>query len=127
MQAYMFKREDNQNFLILTIYVDDCIQVSNIPSLQNIKWLLQIEFDMSDEGEVHFTLGNAIVHNRVEGWTMIHKQKYLISKLKEYNMLDCKPITTPMQARIRLSKKDSTPSQQNQQLYPQIEPLCMPL
>ena len=115
------KREDNQNFLILTVYVDDCLLVSNQLSLiQNMKSLLQSEFDMSDEGELHFTLGNAIIRNRDEGWIIIHQQKYLISKLEEYNMLDCNPVSTPMQAGIRLSKDDSTPSPQDQHLYSQI-------
>lgn len=41
----------------------------------NIKTLLQQEFDMSDEGELHFTLGNAIIRNKSEGWTFYSSAK----------------------------------------------------
>ena len=96
---YIQRKVDN-TFLILTVYVDDCIFVSNqLTFILNIKTLLQQEFDMSDEGELHFTLGNAIIRNRSEGWTFIHQQNYPISKLTEYNMSDCKSISTPREIR----------------------------
>ena len=117
---YIQRKVDN-TFLILTVYVDDCILVSNqLTFILNIKTLLQQEIDMSDEGELHFTLGNAIIRNKSEGWTFIHQQKYLISKLTEYNMLDSKSISTPMESGIRLSKEDSFVSQEDQHLYSQI-------
>ena len=115
------QRKVDNTFLILTVYVDDCILVSNqLTFILNIKTLLQQKFDMSDEGELHFTLGNAIIRNKSEGWTFIHQQKYLISKLTEYNMLDYKSISTPMESGIRLSKEDSFVSQEDQHLYSQI-------
>lgn len=49
---------------------------------------------------------HAILRNRIERWTIIHQQKYLTSKLKEYNMLNCKSLSTPMQSGIRLSKEE---------------------
>jgi len=63
---------------------------------------------MTDEGELHYTLGNTIIRNRQEGWIMIHQQKYLLNKLLEFNMLNCNPISTPMQPGLRLSKEDTT-------------------
>lgn len=75
---------------------------------------------MLDEGDLHYTLGNAILRNRSEGWTIIHQQKYLTSKLKEYKMLDCDPINTPMQSGIHLYKEEFSLSQQDQHLYSQI-------
>ncbi|KAG0600943.1 hypothetical protein M758_11G072600, partial [Ceratodon purpureus] len=75
---------------------------------------------MSDEGELHFTLGNAILRNRSEGWTFIHQQKYLTSKLEEFNMLNSKSISTPMQSGLPISKEDSSISQEDQHLYSQI-------
>jgi hypothetical protein len=58
------KREKDEGFTILTVYVDDCIIVSNNTTLiQQVKDILQHEFDMFDEGEIHYTLGNAITRN----------------------------------------------------------------
>lgn len=61
---------------------------------------------MSDDGEIHYVLGNTIVRNQQERWLMIHQQNYLISKLEEYNMLNCNPIRTPMSPAVRLNKDD---------------------
>lgn len=101
------KRENDQGFTILIVYVDDCIVVSNKAALiQQIKDIMQQEFDMSDEGEIHYTIGNAIIRNRQEGWLILHQQNYLTSKLQEFNMLNCNPLSTPMQSGVRLSKED---------------------
>ena len=115
------KRETQNNFIILTVYVDDCILMSNqLTLIQNLKAILQMEFDMSDEGDLHYTLGNAILRNRIEGWTIIHQQKYLTSKLQDYNMLNCNSVSTPMQSGTHLSKEDLLSSNEDQHLYSQI-------
>ena len=117
---YVKKKADHA-FLILTFYVDDCILVSNqLTLIQHIKKILQMEFNMSDEGELHFTFGNAILRNISEGWTIIHQQKCLTSKFKAYNMIDCNSISILMQSNIRLSKEGSLSFPQNQHLYSQI-------
>jgi hypothetical protein len=55
-------------FVILTVYVDDCILINNtLPLIEQIKFILQQEFKMLDDGEIHYTLGNAILHNHQEG------------------------------------------------------------
>ncbi len=50
---------------IWIIYVDDCIIASNkIALIPQVKDILQHEFDMSNEGEIHvYTLGNANIRN----------------------------------------------------------------
>jgi hypothetical protein len=48
---------------------------------------------MKDDGELHYALGNAILHNR-KGWTILH-QKYLISRLQEFHMLNSNPLRNP--------------------------------
>lgn len=78
------KREATSGFTIITIYVDDCIVVSNKLSLAcQMKAIMQKEFEMADEGEIHYTLGNAIIRNRGQGWIYLHQEKYLTSKLVE--------------------------------------------
>jgi hypothetical protein len=62
---------------------------------------------MYDEGEIHYTIGNAIIRNRQEGWLILHQHKYLTSKLQEFNMLNYNPSSTPMQLGVRLSKENS--------------------
>ena len=62
------KRKPDHGFTILTVYVDDCIIVStHVHLIQQVKDILHKEFDMSDEGEIHYILGNAIRRNRTQG------------------------------------------------------------
>lgn len=99
------KRDTSSGFIILAVYVDDCILASNKLSLiQDLKSTLHNQFEMTDDGELHYTLGNAIIRNRQEGCLIMHQEKYLLSKLKEYNMLTCNSLPTPMSPGLRLSK-----------------------
>ncbi len=55
-------------FVILIVYVDDCILINNtLILIEQIKFILQQEFNMSYDGEIHYTLGNAILHNHQKG------------------------------------------------------------
>ena len=116
--ANIYIQKDNTNgFLILTIYIDDCILVSNNSSLiHDLKCTLQKEFDMSNDDEIHYILGNTILKNQQARWLIINQQNYLISKLQEYNMLNCNPLSTPMASGVCLSKDDCplTSKDQNQ-------------
>ena len=115
------KKEADNGFIIITVYVDDCIIISNhVALIQQVKDTLQKEFDMSDEGDIHYILGNTIIKNKHEGWIMIHQQKYLTNKLKEFNMLNCNPLNTPMQSRICLHKEDKNTSHQKPYPYSQV-------
>jgi hypothetical protein len=42
--------------------------------IEQTKFIFQQEFDMLDDGEVHYTLGNAILHNNKKGWTILHQK-----------------------------------------------------
>ena len=102
------KHDNDDGFTILTVYVDDCILISNhISLIHKIKAILHTTFEMIDEGEINYILGNSIIRNRHEGWTILHQQKYLLDKFAEYHMSNCNSIRTPMQCGIKLSKDDS--------------------
>ncbi len=102
----------NIGFVILIVYVDDCILINNTLTLT--KFILQQEFDMLDDGEIHYTLGNAILHNHKKGWTILHQEWYPISKLRKIHMFNCNSLKTPKQSRTWLNKHDSpnTPTMQ---------------
>lgn len=54
----------NIGFVILIVYVDDCVLINNTLTLiERTKFIFQQEFDMLDDGEIHYTLSNAIFHN----------------------------------------------------------------
>ena len=116
------KREPDHGFTILIVYVDDCIIVStHVHLIQQVKDILHKKFDMSDEREIHYIFGNAIIRNQIQGWIILHQQKYLTNKLQEFNMLNCNPLSTPMQSGIRLSKDTNLPGPEEPYPYSQVD------
>jgi hypothetical protein len=101
-KIYISKTEDN-DLLILLIYVDDIIFRCNKDSL--VQWFasaMDSKFEMSMIGELSFFLGLQINH-RSEG-IFISQEKYLREILKRFQMEDSKPMGTPMVTRCKLSK-----------------------
>ena len=66
------------------------------------------EFEMSMIGEMKFFLGLQIVQNK-EG-IFISQTKYPKDLLKRFVLEGCKPIGTPMVTSHKLSRKDETPT-----------------
>jgi len=54
-------------------------------NLDNLTYFLGIEFDMNSQG------------------VLIHQRKYAQDVLKRFNMLNCKPISTPVDTGVKLS------------------------
>ncbi len=65
------------------------------------------KFEMSNESELHYTIGNVIIKNSTEGWIILHQTKYLTSKLQELGMFESNLINTPLLANVHLNKDDS--------------------
>ena len=101
------KTEDN-NFLIVPIYVDDIIFACNKdPLVQWFSSTMESEFEMSMIGELSFFLGLQITQ-RSKGM-FISQEKYLREMLKRFQMEDSKPVGTPMVTGCKLSKDDDSP------------------
>jgi hypothetical protein len=101
------KTEDN-NLLIVLVYVDDIIFGCNKDSL--VQWFgstMESEFEMSMIGELSFFLGLEITQ-RPNG-IFISQGKYLREMLKRFQMEDSKPMGTPMVTGCKLSKDDDSP------------------
>jgi hypothetical protein len=100
------KTEDN-NLLIVLVYVDDIIFGCNKDSL--VQWFassMESEFEMSMIGELSFFLGLQITQ-RPKGM-FISQEKYLREMLKRFQMEDSKPVGTPMVTGCKLSKDDDS-------------------
>lgn len=91
--------------LVVILYVDDLIILSN--TMVKLDWLkkkLEKEFEMSDLGELHYCLGVEFTRNRVSKTITLSQSKYIEEVLKRFNMQDCKPIGTPLEANLKLMK-----------------------
>ena len=86
-------------FVILAVYVDDIIPVSNhIEMLNAEKDMLCKHFEMTDQSEIHFILGMTIKRDRESKTLFINQEKYIESILDRFGMAECKAISTPLEA-----------------------------
>ena len=84
------------SFVILAVYLDDIIPVSNDISMLNAeKESLCRRFEMVDKGEAHHVLGMSIERDRKAKTLFTSQPKYVENVLQRFGMEDCKPVSTP--------------------------------
>jgi hypothetical protein len=86
--------------VILLLYVDDLFLTGEEKLIAECKKRLAIEFEMKDLGLMHYFLG-------LEVWQsperiILNKGKYTVEILKRFDMLECKSMNTPMEAKLKL-------------------------
>lgn len=59
-------------------------------------------FEMDDRGEMHYLLGMEISRDREERKLWIGQQRQAEKVLERFEMVDCKPVATPMVPELRL-------------------------
>eukprot|EP00253_Pinus_taeda_P016032 PITA_16032 len=103
----LYIKIDNDQLLILVVYVDDIIFGSNEEDIsQNFALVMQKEFEMSMLGELTYFLGLQVQQNK-DG-IFLSQTKYLKQILKKYGMEDLKPVCTPMVTGCSLSANDES-------------------
>jgi hypothetical protein len=111
----LYIKVNQNNLLIIEVYVDDIIFGSNDDRMsQKFAKDMQNEFKMSLLGELSFFLGLCIC--QLDTCIFISQTKYIKEMLKKFGMVDCKPISTPMQTSCKLSKDDIS-KDADQRLY----------
>jgi hypothetical protein len=101
------KANSNLNFkvinnepVILLLYVDDLFLTGEEKLITECKKRLASKFEMKDLGLMHYFLG-------LEVWQspkriFLNQGKYAVEILKRFNMLECKSMNTPMEAKLKL-------------------------
>ena len=88
-------RENEHGIVIICIYVDDLIVGGdNEVEIAHVKILLKQEFDMKDLGELLYFLGIKIVRTKEDIW--LSQRQYSLDILSKYGMVDCNPISMPL-------------------------------
>ncbi|KXJ68982.1 hypothetical protein RP20_CCG000687 [Aedes albopictus] len=91
--------------VILVLYVDDILLAcSSMKVLETVKRLLSREYEMKDIGDIKHFLGMKVERNLKEGRMKISQRNYLEELLRRFEMFECKPISTPMENKLRLRK-----------------------
>lgn len=97
---YSFTR--NSSVLLLALYVDDLLLLSNDASLVTFaKSLLGSHFSMKDLGAVKSFLGMDV--SQAPGRVSICLSRYLSKVLADFNMTDCNPVSVPLSPSLDLT------------------------
>jgi hypothetical protein len=91
----IFTLKHDTDFLLVQIYVDDIIFGGSshtlVPRFQEI---IENEFQVSMMGELTFFLGIEV--KQMKECMFIHQAKYMKDLIKKFNMVELKPVLTPM-------------------------------
>jgi hypothetical protein len=92
----------------LLLYVDDIILTAkHTTTLNHVIELLNREFAMTDLGDIHHFLGINV--HRTPAGLFLSQQQYTLELLERANMLNCNPISTPLDTKSKLSAHDGRP------------------
>ncbi|KAH9751570.1 hypothetical protein KPL71_014344 [Citrus sinensis] len=101
----LYVKEKDGDILIVCLYVDDLVFTGSNPSLfEEFKRVMIKEFEMTDIGLTAYYLGIEVKQKEED--IFISQESYANEILKKFKMNDCKPISTPVECGVRLSKLD---------------------
>jgi hypothetical protein len=82
-------------FLLVQIYTDDIIFGSSFHTLvSRFQKMMENEFQMSMMGELTFFLGIQV--KQMKQGIFVHQAKYMKDLMKKFNMVELKPVSTPI-------------------------------
>jgi hypothetical protein len=91
----LFTLNHDTDFLLVQIYVDDIIIGGSSHSLvSRFQEMMESEFQMSMMGELTFFLGIQV--KQMKQGTFVYQAKYMKDLIKKFNMVELKPVSTPM-------------------------------
>ncbi|XP_062089625.1 uncharacterized mitochondrial protein AtMg00810-like [Humulus lupulus] len=98
----LFMRYFGNKFIILLVYVDDVIASNDLDKLEALKGRLNNMFKLKDLGKLKYFLGLEIA--RSNRGIFASQRPYALQILKEFRYLGCKPLSTHMEANLKLNQ-----------------------
>ncbi|KAG4037393.1 Retrovirus-related Pol polyprotein from transposon TNT 1-94 [Phytophthora cactorum] len=101
----VYIKRNDQEMIFVVLYVDDLILASSSDELlESTKRALSKRFEMTELGELEYFLGMEIKNDRDSGKVTVRQTKFLKSILTKFGMQDSKPVKTPQDPRLKLTK-----------------------
>ena len=99
----LITRQQNKSFIVLLVYVDNVLIASNDQKEVNrFMMMLDQKFKIKDLGDLMFFLDLEMA--RSEKGVVLCQRKYALEVLEDAGLLCCKPVKTPMEQNVKLSK-----------------------
>lgn len=96
---YILDRGHISKNIYVLLYVDDILPITyDIETMINFKNYLKMKFEMTDLNEVKFFLGINVTRNF--DTITLDQTTFLKKTLVKFNMMDCNPMSTPMESSI---------------------------
>jgi hypothetical protein len=95
----LYYKTVNGEALILVLYVDDLFLISIESLIIKCKYALASEFEMKDLGMMHYFLGLEVWQRTNE--IFLSQGKYTVEIFKKFEILNLKPVTTPMMTNLK--------------------------
>ncbi|KAM1480311.1 hypothetical protein ACFX2I_027472 [Malus domestica] len=97
----LFVRDSSEGKLVVLIYADDLIVTGDsLTEIQRLKGLLHRKFAIKDLGTLKYFLGIEIASS--SKGLLLNQRKYILDLLQEFNMLEAKPVATPIACKEKL-------------------------
>ena len=98
----MFVKKVGKIVVYLVVYVDDILMTGNNSSyIASINKELRKGFEMTDLGYVHYCLGIEVTQHPKA--IFLSQKKYIGDLLNRFGMIECNPLTTPMEQNLKLT------------------------
>lgn len=105
-QAVFFRAENGQ-LIAMGVHVDDLTIAASVGLMDEVKTNLKKDFEITDEGPIHWILGFAVEHDRDARTLSLSQLSYIESILRCFNLEDARPVSMPMDPHIQLSMAQS--------------------
>nr|KYP75184.1 Retrovirus-related Pol polyprotein from transposon TNT 1-94 [Cajanus cajan] len=99
----LYLKKSGRDILLVALYVDDLIFMGNeVGLVRNFKEVMMKEFEMTDLGSMSYFLGLEVEQTRTG--IFVSQRRYAEEVLKNASMMECNPVSTPMEPGTKLSK-----------------------
>ncbi|PIL23016.1 hypothetical protein GSI_14323 [Ganoderma sinense ZZ0214-1] len=104
----VFYHVEGTDLIIIVVHVDDLTIVASCVALVvRVKAKLREAFEISDEGEIHWILGFAVIRDRSARTLSLSQTAYIDAIIRRFGLDDAKPLSTPMDPHVQLSAEQS--------------------
>ncbi|KDR75264.1 hypothetical protein GALMADRAFT_24757, partial [Galerina marginata CBS 339.88] len=101
----VYIRTENGHTSYITVWVDDLmIFTDKSDEMNEIKAYLKKEFEISDLGEPKLIIGLEVKRDRKKHTISLGQTSYVDRILKKYGMENCRPVSTPMDPNVVLTR-----------------------